>query len=114
LAFGALRTGLVLVLVLHVLNPDAFIIRTNIRHAAGSGRPFDVEYATSLSMDSVPALVDALEQLDEPARTETAHALLAESHADDWRAWNWARGCARRTLEKTMPTLRQMTTEKAQ
>ncbi len=44
-AFGALVTGLALVVALDLINPDALIARTNLARAAASvGQPLDAEY----------------------------------------------------------------------
>src|SRR5690606_9407582 len=43
-AAGALAGGLAVLLVLHAVNPDALIARTNLARARESGR-FDVDYA---------------------------------------------------------------------
>ena len=90
-AFGAAVLAFGLVVVLHVLNPDALIVRVNASRA--SVQPFDVDYAASLSADAVPALVAVLPSLPPAAQTEVAAKLLPAWSADpaDWRSWNWGR-----------------------
>src|SRR5262249_45664745 len=56
-AFGMLVTGFLAIAVLHFLNPDDFITRTNLARAV-AGRSFDAKYATSLSADAAPALIE--------------------------------------------------------
>jgi hypothetical protein len=95
-AFGALLQGLVLLAGLHVLNPDAYIVRHNLARP-GAERPFDVAYAASLSADVAPVLLDALPQLS-PADACVAAKRLAGwgASAADWRSWNWSRARAAR------------------
>lgn len=54
-AFGAMVAGFLLIAVLHLLNPDALIARTNLARAR-AGRIFDARYASNLSADAVPEL----------------------------------------------------------
>jgi hypothetical protein len=96
-AFGALMQGLAVLAGLHVLNPDAFIARTNIARPAAEHR-FDVAYATTLGADAVPTLLDGLPQLPSEDRCSAATALLKRWGSDaksDWRTWNWSRARAR-------------------
>ncbi len=106
-AFGALATGLATVAALHFLNPDAFIVRTNLARAQ-TGRPFDISYATSLSADSVPALAAALPELTAPERQEVARRILwrwMPPGDADWRVWSWSRHAARRVTGENLPRL---------
>ncbi|MFZ5824106.1 MAG: DUF4173 domain-containing protein, partial [Bacillota bacterium] len=89
-ALGALVSGLFVLAVLHLINPDALIVRTNVAHWESSGR-FDAAYAASLSPDAHPTLVEALPQLS-PVDREQVRAdlqLRLEHHRQDWRSWNW-------------------------
>ncbi len=100
-AFGALIQGFVVLGGLHLLNPDAFIVRTNLARPPAE-RPFDGWYAASLSADAVPLLLDALPRLDERAQCSVAAGLLEQRsrlERDDWRNWNFARSRALRLLE---------------
>jgi hypothetical protein len=94
-AFGATVQGLAVLAGLHVLNPDAVIVRHNLARP-GAERPFDVRYAASLSADAAPALAAALPQLS-PADACVAAERLAHWAAGetDWRTWNWSRARAR-------------------
>lgn len=101
-AFGALVQGFATLGVLHLVNPDALIARTNLARPV-SERPFDGWYAASLSADAVPVLLDALPRLDRPARCSVAAGLLAQHRDlehDDWRNWNLSRARARRLLNE--------------
>jgi hypothetical protein len=100
-ACGALVAAFVTIGLLHLLNPDAFIVRANAAHAR-AGRAFDAEYAATLSADAVPALISALPSLGRDERCLLAHRFSQDwTHAtfdEDWRAWNFARWRARRAV----------------
>jgi hypothetical protein len=107
-AFGALMQGLAVLAGLHVLNPDAFIVRINLARPTAE-RQFDVKYATTLGADAVPRLLDALPQLPVQDRCLAATALLQRWGGDngsDWRSWNWSRSRARRLVREQAETLR--------
>jgi uncharacterized protein DUF4153 len=108
-AVGGLFQGFAVLAGLHLLNPDAFIVRRNLTHP-GSERPFDVRYATKgLSGDAVPALVGALPSLPDRARCDAARDLLARwagSATADWRTWNWGRRHARALVRENEARLR--------
>jgi hypothetical protein len=108
-ACGALIAGFVLIGLLHLLNPDAFIVRTNVAQM-NAGRAFDAEYAVSLSADAVPALVKALPEMNAGARSRVVQRIIERWLPDerpDWRSWNWSRAEARRKAE----TLREIGSE---
>lgn len=94
-AVGALVSGFAAIFVLHALNPDALIARTNLE------RPnLDVYYLTRLSDDATPALVDALPSLDPALRAELESELARRRDANgDWRTWNWSRSRAESALQ---------------
>jgi hypothetical protein len=101
-AFGALVQGFAVLGALHLINPDAVIVRTNLARPAAE-RPFDGWYAASLSADAVPLLLDALPRLDARARCSVTSGLEAQRRRlerDDWRSWNFARARARRLLSE--------------
>ncbi len=106
-AFGAFVQGLAFLGALHVLNPDAFIVRRNLERP-GTARGFDAAYAASLSADAVPVLLDALPRLDTRSRCDVATALLqrwGDPSGPDWRTWNWGRARARRLVAEHRPAL---------
>jgi uncharacterized protein DUF4153 len=110
-AFGALVQGFVVLGALHLLNPDAFIVRTNLARPAVE-RPFDGWYASSLSADAVPVLLEAFPRLDARARCSVAAGLADQRRRlerDDWRSWNFARARARRLLREQQPGLQGAT-----
>jgi hypothetical protein len=96
-ACGALVAAFLTIGLLHLLNPDAYIVRANTAHAR-AGRAFDAEYAASLSADAVPALISALPSLSREERCFVARELSQRSTRSgfngDWRAWNLARSRA--------------------
>jgi hypothetical protein len=99
-AFGALVSAFLAIGLLDQVNPDAFIVRTNVARLA-SGRSFDPNYVTSLSADAVPALVEALPAMDDARRRSIEKQLLANGSAparEDWRTWNWSRERASRAV----------------
>lgn len=56
-AWGALWSAMFVLATLHVLNPDDFIARTNLR-LMQEGRQFDAYYHTTLSDDALPVLLE--------------------------------------------------------
>ncbi|HEX8921646.1 MAG TPA: DUF4173 domain-containing protein, partial [Pyrinomonadaceae bacterium] len=108
-ACGALVTAFLMVGLLHVINPDALIVRTNMS-LAQSGHNFDAAYAASLSADAVPALVDALPTTNHYNQCVMTMSLLTryeELGRSDWRTWNLSRARARSAIEKNIFGLRE-------
>ncbi len=105
-AFGALMQGLAVLAGLHILNPDSFIVRTNLARPSAE-RPFDAKYATTLGADAVPALLDGLAQLPSTDRCAAATALVKRwgNAESDWRTWNWSRSRARRLVAENRDAL---------
>ena len=110
-AFGALVSALVATFGLHVLNPDALIVRENAART-GTRLGFDAEYAGGLSADAIPALVAVRERLGHVEASAAAEQLSAAR--DDlartwgWREWSWSRDRARRAIQSLPPeTLRR-------
>lgn len=111
--FGALVSGCVTVAVLLVASPDALIARTNLARFASpdAGVRFDVAYATSLSADAVPVLVDALPTLPADVQCRLARYML-----DGWppqqsrsiRSWNWSQRRAASIIRAHQSQLRAM------
>ncbi len=74
-AFGALASGLAVLLALNMLNPDDFIVRANTGRLEAAN-PFDASYVVGLSADAVPALITALPAMTENDRCLTAAQIL--------------------------------------
>ena len=108
-AFGALMQALAVLAGLHVLNPDAFIARTNLNRPVAE-RPFDAPYAASLSADAVPVLIEALPHLPPADQCAVARVFLKRwgDSDTDWRTWNWSRSRARRLVSEHAHELRGM------
>jgi hypothetical protein len=101
-AFGALVTGLVAILAINVMNPDALIASTNIERMQ-AGKRFDAHYLTTLSADAVPVVAEALPEIGErPVWQDYSveEAMLDRWHKGppDWRTWNLGRSGARRAV----------------
>ncbi len=99
-AFGALVSAFLAIGLLNRINPDAFIVGTNVARLA-TGRSFDPNYVTSLSADGVPALLEALPAMDDARRRAMEKQLLANGSVpanEDWRTWNWSREQASRAV----------------
>jgi hypothetical protein len=98
---GSFSSALAAVAVLHAINPDGLIARTNIRHAM-AGAAFDAKYAASLSADAVPLLTKATGQLPAEPAAELRRQLASRaiSGKSDWRSFNWGRHNASAALNK--------------
>jgi len=62
-AWGALWSALFVLVGVHVINPDEFIVRTNIK-LMNEGRIFDSVYNSRLSTDAIPSLVGSLDSMN--------------------------------------------------
>jgi hypothetical protein len=112
-AFGALASGLATVALLFVINPDAIVARTNVARMASADVPvrFDVAYATSLSADAVPVLIDALPALPNDVQCPLARHMLRRWPPDRDRAirsWNWSAVRASAAVREHEARLRSM------
>lgn len=108
-AWGALTMALEAIVILHVVNPDATIVRVNASRADAALR-FDGSYAASLSADAVPPLLAALPGVRPELRCLAATQLQARwRDADaDWRSWSLARARARSQVARRTDELRGM------
>lgn len=89
---GAAFLAAVLLFALYALNPDGFIARTNLSRV-DEGHEFDAEYASILSADAIPSLIDRFETLPAAERCTLATVILERraAHDDGLRSWNWSR-----------------------
>jgi hypothetical protein len=106
-AFGALIAAYGMLGALHLINPDALIVRTNVARAA-AGQPFDASYISELSADAVLPLARALPSLPPAARDHLAKVLASQRDRlaapnHDWRTWSWGRSRARALLRAGVP-----------
>lgn len=97
-AWGALWSALLILGATHVLNPDAFIVKTNIA-LMQHGREFDPVYNSRLSDDALPAIFEAIPDMSDRDR-ETVIYRLANRYCTireegyDLRSWSLARSNA--------------------
>ncbi|HEV2912175.1 MAG TPA: DUF4173 domain-containing protein [Pyrinomonadaceae bacterium] len=101
---GALVAAFLMVGALHLVNPDALIVRVNMEHAQ-AGRSFDAVYVSSLSADFVPAIFEAFPAMSHYERCVIKASLLRRSRelgTPDWRSWNRSRSVALRLIEENM------------
>ncbi len=96
-AWGALWLTLFTLGTLHVLNPDDFIVRTNIR-LMQEGREFDARYNSRLSDDAIPALIEGMPAMNFEDKCVVKYKLYYqefESGKDtDFRSFNLSRWIA--------------------
>ncbi len=112
-AWGALWSAFLVLGATQVLNPDAFIVRTNIA-LMEHGRPFDATYNSRLSDDALPALMESFDDLtSEDKKTvlmNVGERFCEKSEESDLRSWNFSRWYASRALnekEKVFTTFGQ-------
>lgn len=103
---AALGLGLLALLGLNLLDPEAFIAERNIARVA-RGHELDTRELSSLSADAVPAIVQALGELDPAIRGPIEHDLACERaelregvERFGWTSFNFARDIA---LERLNP-----------
>ncbi|MGB7209903.1 MAG: DUF4173 domain-containing protein, partial [Pyrinomonadaceae bacterium] len=95
----------VTLLVLDVLNPDAFIARTNAARIA-EGKPFDAAYAASLSADAVPVLIARLADVPADERCAVFASMKLNAQPEpDVRGWNYSRAVASRLVAEHLGEL---------
>jgi hypothetical protein len=112
-AIGTLASGLATVSLLFIVNPDAVIARANVARMASADAPvrFDVAYATSLSADAVPVLIDALPALPRDVQCPLARHMLRRWPPDrdrSIRSWNWSAARASDAVREHEAQLRSM------
>jgi hypothetical protein len=113
-AFGALGSGLTTAALLFAISPDAIIARTNVARMASAGTSvrFDVAYATTLSADAVPVLLDALPALPADVQCPLAQHMLRRwgpERERSLRSWSWSASRASDAVRAHEGVLRTMT-----
>jgi Domain of unknown function (DUF4173) len=102
-AIGALATGVAAVVVLHVINPDALIVRTNLDRIGQ--RAFDSRYAAELSDDAAEVIFT-----DPRVPPMTVWEFARRRRTIGWRTWNVSRAraveLARAYESKATPPMR--------
>ncbi|HSH60693.1 MAG TPA: DUF4173 domain-containing protein, partial [Acidimicrobiales bacterium] len=85
---AAVALGLVGLLGLNVVNPEAVVVRHNVAHAERKGG-FDADYATRLSTDAIPTLVASLPRLQEGDRERVLAGLCSRRpRSAGWLSFN--------------------------
>ena len=107
-AWGALWLAMFVLGTLHVFNPDEYIVRTNVR-LMQEGRMFDPFYATELSDDAAPALLESLPLMNFEQQCIIKHKLERRFERaqteNDLRTWNFSRWKARREMSEYAESL---------
>lgn len=109
-AWGALWSAFLILGATHVLNPDAFIVKTNIA-LMQHGREFDAFYNSSLSDDVIPVLIENLQSMSLKDRCEIGSGIhyryrqLGQSF--DIRSYNLSRSFAYNLLSQNDALLHQ-------
>ncbi|MGI8786849.1 MAG: DUF4153 domain-containing protein [Pyrinomonadaceae bacterium] len=107
-AWGALWSALFILGTLHVLNPDDFIVRTNVR-LMKEGRAFDSYYAVNLSDDAVPALLESMNWMSFEqqcvVKNKIARRFEQAQTENDFRSWNYSRYTARNAMNNYAESL---------
>jgi hypothetical protein len=103
--FGGFLAGMVYLLAMNLLDPDALIAQQNILHYAQTGR-LDGEYLATLSEDAVPVVIQVLDLPDEAAQAAVGRAYLEQlttlerqAAEDSWPSFHLARYNALATLQ---------------
>ena len=100
-AWGALWSAFLILGATHVLNPDAFIVKTNIA-LTEQGREFDANYNSNLSDDALPVLLGSFDSLNADAQQTAIRRITiryCQKRAEgDLRSWNYSRWQASRIL----------------
>jgi hypothetical protein len=96
---GAVLSVFLSVASLHVINPDATIMRTNLDRLT-AGQDLDIRYIHHLSADMIPTVAQHLSVLQQNKANSslvcdlsTVLNNVASSHVNQqhWLAWHWAR-----------------------
>ena len=100
-AWGALWSAIFILGSLHFVNPDEYIVRTNIR-LMEQGRMFDARYNSNLSDDAVQVLLENLPAMNFErqctVKDKLAQRLRKAETENDFRTWNFSRWKARNAL----------------
>ena len=101
-ATGALVSALLVLGIVHSINPDRFIVRANLI-LMSEGRPFDGGYNGGLGSDAVPELLAALPSMDFEqqclVRSQLREKLWELESEDSVLSFNISRSVARDVLQ---------------
>ena len=109
-AWGALWSAFFVLGAIHVLNPDEFIVKTNLA-LMQHGREFDAGYNSRLSDDAIPALLEGMPGMTLGDRCEVGSAIHYRyrelGQLNDLRSLNWSRRTALNSLRTNDSLLHQ-------
>jgi len=111
-AYAASIAAFAVVGIMQLANPDRIIVAANIDNAV-KGKPFDAQYALSLSNDATAYLAQNVHKLPFAAQKEIAAALVAQEHGAwhyDLRSFNFAKFEAFNAVQKNLPLLNAINT----
>ena len=107
-AWGALWSAIFVLGSTHFLNPDKFIVQTNIA-LMKQGREFDAYYNSHLSDDALPTVTESFTDLSSNDQKTVIRALAEryclKTEESDLRSWNFARMNASRSLASAAPAV---------
>jgi hypothetical protein len=107
-AWGALWLAFFVLATLHVMNPDDFIVRTNVR-LWQQGRMFDSYYATTLSRDATPVILESLPNMSAEQQCAVKRELGWKKQQlekyEELRSWNYSRWMALRSINANAEAL---------
>ena len=92
---AAVAAGLVAVLALNIVNPEAVVVRRNVALAEETGR-FDPAYVSWLSDDAVPEMIRTLGRLPAAVQANLLSEICSRPPrtTTGWAAWNAAHRAA--------------------
>lgn len=108
-AWGALWSAIVILGATNLMNPDQFIVSTNLK-LMQQGREFDAHYNASLSADSTPAVVSALPYMSaedqcQVKQTLNRYRLRGIDGDGDLRSFSFSRRGAISALDENLSSL---------
>ena len=112
-AFAASTAAFLVVAVLQFANPDRIIVAANIENTVKRNKPFDAQYALSLSNDATAYLTQNIGKLPFDAQKEIAGTLVSQEHGAwhfDIRSFNLARFEAINAVRNNLPLLNAINT----
>jgi|GEM_PF-1360091 len=90
---GAFFSALVVVILLNIINPDAWIAGTNIKRAQ-EGKKLDITYFINLSNDAIPVLIEHMPEMSDQDKCYLKRVMAGRigfsNDRNDWRDWNWS------------------------
>ncbi|MEO5859667.1 MAG: DUF4153 domain-containing protein [Pyrinomonadaceae bacterium] len=103
-AWGALWSAVLILGATNLMNPEKFIVETNLR-LMHQGREFDASYNANLSDDALPTLINSFDRLNSDdavtALREFERRACMKRQEGDWRTWNFSRQKASAALNAT-------------